>query len=128
MRSVTLAAVALLVACGADPNLDTDLDGITDAMEAELGTDPERADTDGDGFTDLEESDAGTDPLSATDHPYQAGWPMDTHCRDTIQPTGNDEGQIAEDFALFNQHGNAEKVRLYDFCDRTVLLVSSGFG
>lgn len=31
---------------------DTDGDGLTDAREAELGTDPAKADTDGDGFSD----------------------------------------------------------------------------
>jgi len=38
-----------------NPGLDTDGDGLTDAEEAQLGTDPLKADTDGDGLTDREE-------------------------------------------------------------------------
>ncbi|MGI8643489.1 MAG: hypothetical protein ACR2LS_05170, partial [Thermomicrobiales bacterium] len=45
--------------------LDTDGDGLTDAREAELGTDPALADTDGDGISDGDEVDfLGTDPLN----------------------------------------------------------------
>ena len=45
--------------------LDTDLDGLDDALEARFGTDPTLADTDGDGFSDLEEKFLGIDPLKA---------------------------------------------------------------
>lgn len=43
---------------------DTDGDGLTDAQEAQIGTDPTRADTDGDGLTDGEEVRFGLDPLN----------------------------------------------------------------
>ncbi|SDE10911.1 Outer membrane protein OmpA [Myxococcus virescens] len=44
--------------------VDTDGDGLTDAEEVVLGTDPENADTDGDGLPDgIEVNTAGTDPL-----------------------------------------------------------------
>lgn len=43
---------------------DYDNDGIPDADEVALGTDPMREDTDGDGFSDGVERLAGTDPLS----------------------------------------------------------------
>lgn len=36
-------------------NVDSDGDGLTDAQELQLGTDPHKADTDGDGLTDGEE-------------------------------------------------------------------------
>ena len=73
-------ALTALVACGEidgnngnnndgnngtdDPavEVDTDGDGLTDAEEADLGTNPELADSDGDLFDDLVEVDAGTDP------------------------------------------------------------------
>ncbi len=42
---------------------DSDGDGLTDAFEDMLGTDPNNADTDGDGVNDKEEVEAGTDPL-----------------------------------------------------------------
>jgi len=99
--------------------LDADGDGLTIAEEKALGTDPTRADTDEDGWTDGEEVDGHTDPLDATDHPYTGGWQMGA-CRHDIVPTGNAVGDIAEDFALMDQHG--ETVHLHDFCDRVVLI------
>ncbi len=73
-------------------DIDTDKDGLTDAKETELGTNPNKADsdgdglndgdevnihktaplkadTDGDGFNDKAEIDAGTDPLSPNSKP-----------------------------------------------------------
>ncbi|MGQ0805155.1 MAG: hypothetical protein ACT4PI_14995 [Actinomycetota bacterium] len=44
---------------------DTDADGLTDAEEAELGTDPNDADSDGDELTDFQEYEIGTDPNNA---------------------------------------------------------------
>lgn len=44
---------------------DTDGDGLPDAVEEELGTDPAKADTDGDGLNDLDEVLGGGDPLTA---------------------------------------------------------------
>jgi hypothetical protein len=49
-------------------NKDTDNDGVSDAEEARVGTDPNIADTDGDGFPDWEELRGGFDPLK-----YSAG-------------------------------------------------------
>ncbi|MBA2277714.1 MAG: hypothetical protein H0W06_08095 [Chloroflexia bacterium] len=46
------------------PAADTDDDGLSDAREAELGTDPERRDTDDDGIDDGGEIDLGSDPLN----------------------------------------------------------------
>ncbi len=48
----------------ASPTVDTDGDLLTDAQEAELGTNPELADSDGDGLTDFAE--VGFEPGSAT--------------------------------------------------------------
>ena len=42
--------------------VDNDSDGLTDAEEVELGSDPYSADTDGDGLPDLTELNAGTNP------------------------------------------------------------------
>lgn len=42
---------------------DPDGDGLTNAQEIALGTDPFRADTDGDGFNDGVEASAGSNPL-----------------------------------------------------------------
>jgi hypothetical protein len=49
---------------------DGDYDGLNDAEEAELGTDPVDADSDGDGSGDGEEVlTYGADPLDATSVP-----------------------------------------------------------
>jgi len=45
---------------------DTDTDGLTDAQEIAIGTDPNKADTDGDGLTDFDEVRTWqSDPLNA---------------------------------------------------------------
>ncbi|MEQ1572216.1 MAG: MopE-related protein, partial [Myxococcota bacterium] len=45
-----------------DPAPDSDGDGLSDLLEAELGTDPAQVDTDGDGLWDGAELDLGTTP------------------------------------------------------------------
>ena len=59
-RSILLCA--FLLACSGDGK-DADDDGLTDAEEEELGTDPDEADTDGDGLDDGDEVELGSDPL-----------------------------------------------------------------
>ncbi len=50
-------------------NTDSDYDGLSDADEAGLGTNPALADHDGDGFVDGHEVAAGSDPLSNASTP-----------------------------------------------------------
>lgn len=87
----------LLISCCAPP--DDDGDGLSNAEERTLGTDPHHADSDADGLNDLEESccrstdplisdsdgdgdldgfevEYGLDPMSADSHSYTMGWPM----------------------------------------------------
>jgi hypothetical protein len=61
--SVAGGAAAPDAAVGGGPDEDPDADGLTNAEEAEHGTDPQNPDTDGDGLSDGEEIAAGTDPL-----------------------------------------------------------------
>ena len=49
------------------PPPDTDNDGLTNAEEAQLGTDPNDGDTDGDTYADGGEVLSGTDPLDPND-------------------------------------------------------------
>jgi len=49
---------------------DGDRDGLSDAEEADLGTDPERGDSDGDGLGDLVELLVTMDPRTADDPPF----------------------------------------------------------
>jgi hypothetical protein len=51
-----------------DALLDLDGDGLTNAEEFALGTDPTRVDTDGDGVSDGVEVETGYDPLDPNDH------------------------------------------------------------
>ncbi|HMJ66813.1 MAG TPA: thrombospondin type 3 repeat-containing protein, partial [Candidatus Binatia bacterium] len=50
-----------------DSARDTDFDGLSDAYEMTIGTNPNRWDTDGDGVSDRDELIAGTNPNSALD-------------------------------------------------------------
>ena len=55
-----------LQAGGQNPDDDPDGDGLTNAQETALGTNPNVADTDGDGYSDGVEVRTGTDPLKAS--------------------------------------------------------------
>ena len=111
---------------GTDPNAsDTDGDGLSDSEEASLGTDPTNADSDGDGYSDSEEGDANTDPMDGDSHPYTGGYDV-SRCETDPQSTGsNDVGDVTDDFALVDQFGDV--VNLYDFCGKTVLLINGAF-
>ena len=111
---------------GGGESLDSDGDGLTDAEEAELGTDPDNADSDGDLYSDYDEVELGTDPLDYWDHAYTGGWPVDVDCRDDVTSTGNEVGEIAEYWEASDQ--NTDKVKLYDFCAHAVLLGTAEFG
>jgi len=110
---------------GTDPDLvDSDGDGIEDGDEVDQGLNPLDTDSDGDGIDDGEELDIGTDPSDATSKPYTGGWPMDS-CADEISgaPSSNRNGEVVNNFQLTDQHGDL--VNFYDFCDHAVLLVVS---
>ena len=108
----------------AAPAPDSDGDGLSDAEEAALGSDPHNPDTDGDGWTDLEEVEGFTDPTKKKDHPYTGGWAMGA-CRHDLVATGDAVGDVTDNFELIDQYGDT--VRLHDFCDREVLLVGAAF-
>ncbi|MBA2319971.1 MAG: hypothetical protein H0V89_02345 [Deltaproteobacteria bacterium] len=116
------AQVELGGGTASDP--DTDGDGLTDAQEAELGLDPASNDSDGDTFPDGDEVAANADPLDPDHHPYAGGWPI-AACRTDIVETGNQVGDVAANFKLTDAFGDT--VHLYDFCDRTVLLIYAAF-
>ena len=112
-----------LTACGASEvllNHDSDQDGLYSAEEQLLGTDPQNPDSDGDGIIDGDELDNGTDPKQPN---YPQGWPMGDCRNNEIADTGHSPGEVAANFELL--HADGTPVRLYDFCDQTILLVTS---
>ena len=92
-------------------------------IDSALGHDA--GDEDGDGFTNAEEEAGGSDPNDPNDVPYAGGWQKDLECADSIVSTGNELGQVAEDFTLLDQFG--EELSLHDFCNHVVLIEFSGF-
>jgi len=70
-------AAHVLVSCGESsdsPLQDSDGDGLSDAQENRIGTDPYNHDTDGDGYHDEEEVLSSTDPVDRTDPPVVIGY------------------------------------------------------
>jgi YD repeat-containing protein len=61
---------------GSNPNADPDNDGLSNAQEIQLGTDPLNADTDGDTYVDGLEVLLRSDPLNPNSIPklYTSGW------------------------------------------------------
>jgi hypothetical protein len=104
--------------------VDSDGDGISDAEEKEIGSDPALEDSDGDGYADGIEVESYTDPTDRNDHPYIGGWPIDA-CRNDLEGTGMAEGDVIPDITLLDQYG--EEVRIHDFCDHAVLIEHAGF-
>jgi len=77
---------------------DDDFDGLTNAAEARLGTDPDNRDTDGDKIPDLIELRLGTDPLVPDAMPDR----MKDPDRD-LASDGTDEGEMI--VAMFKVEG-----------------------
>jgi hypothetical protein len=117
MRLVFLTTLTVGCLAEVDVNVDPDGDGLSDAEEAELGTDRVIADSDGDGFDDGAELIGKTDPLDEWSKPYD-------QCRDSIVGTGNAVGEISFDWELPNQWETT--TRLYNYCDRVALLIFAG--
>jgi thiol-disulfide isomerase/thioredoxin len=125
----TLLCLPLLLcfaACAsADPDLDSDGDGLTDAIEAELGTDPALSDSDGDGYEDGDEQQAGSDPTDPDDVIYTGGWPYNSSKDDLADPGWDpsaEEGSVVPRYTAVDQYG--DQVELWDFGghDRPVVL------
>jgi hypothetical protein len=126
MRLLFLSLALPLAGCLADVavDVDPDGDGLADADEATLGSDPGTPDSDGDGFDDGDEASQHTNPIDAEDHPYLGGWQIGA-CRDEVEPTGTTEGEVSNNFELPDQFG--EMVSFHDFCDQVVYVVFAAF-
>jgi thiol-disulfide isomerase/thioredoxin len=94
MRTPLFLAALSLTACGIF-NDDWDGDGLTNAEERELGTDPRNADTDGDGLDDgIEVNVIGTDPLlpDTDDDGLLDGAEVLQHNTDPLHPDTDRDG------------------------------------
>ncbi len=139
-------ALSLAVLAGCEPEEteapDSDEDGLTDAEEADLGTDPDNADsdgdtisdgvevdleldplnvdTDGDSYQDNWEQTEGTDPGDANSVIYQGGWPYNPNKSQyegrTWDDAGNREGDELAYFTFLDANG--DMVDIYDFADQ----------
>ena len=97
---------------------DSDGDGPSDALENELGTDPDNADSDGDGYGDGDEYGAGSDPTDENDVIYTGGWPYNSLKDEREDPgwdPGASEGADVPRFTAVDQYG--DMVELWDFGD-----------
>ena len=108
---------------GTDPDkVDTDDDGLSDFTEVEQGLDPLAADTDQDGFTDGEEftkGTDGTDPMSY-ERTTEGEWPDLSGWADTEGSTGFAIGDQLQNMKGEDQFGN--DVELYQFWGNVILI------
>ena len=99
-----------------NPDQDDDGDGLTNAEEEALGTDPSSIDSDEDGYQDGHEVTEGSDPTDPDDKIYIGGWPYNPD-KDAYEDPGFDstpaEGTTLPRWAAIDQYG--ESVDLYDF-------------
>lgn len=108
---------------GTNPDLaDTDGDGIGDLAESTGVTDPLVADTDGDGFDDGRELEDGTDPVDFMSYVRSTDgeWPDLSGNVDESTPTGWGMGDRFQDFTTLDQYG--QDVSLYQFWGNVVLV------
>ncbi|MFN7143469.1 MAG: thioredoxin domain-containing protein [Myxococcota bacterium] len=149
MRPLFASVVFLLApACivdgapsGGDPDAtaDADGDGLTDAQEADLGSDPAAADSDGDGFDDKSEVDAGTSPTWEYSHVFENGDYLVGACPEkpdtsAVGPTGTgsyggqswdayQEGDVLDNFKAWDRW--EQEVTPYSFCGNYTLVTLS---
>ena len=102
--------------------LDSDEDGLSDAEEAELGTDPLDKDTDDDNYWDSWELIEGTDPLSLDSRIYTGFWPYnpqkDALTQGSWAAASTAVGSQFPRQTFLDQHGDS--VDLYDFSNFTI--------
>ena len=133
MKTITILSVtALLLGClpaaeeeTCDLVDDCDSDGLTNAEEAELGTDPNSADSDGDGFSDQDELTTGSDPTDENSGVYDSGgWPYNPNKSELGEPDWESTPSLGAQvprFQAVDQWGNT--VDLYDFAGQGVPVV-----
>ncbi len=116
---------------GTDPTSDdTDGDGVADGEEVELGTDPTNADSDGDGFSDGDEVDESTDPLDKFDWEFGGErWPdlaADAIAAGADEADEYEMDEVMPNFEYRDQFD--QRVNLHQFYGYVILLdLSAGW-
>lgn len=102
---------------GTDPAVaDSDADGLADGAEVTAGTDPLATDSDGDTYSDFDETTEGTDPLDPESRIYTGYWPYNPNKGDIEDPgwdQGAKEGRTLPNFVYVDQFG--QEVSIYDY-------------
>jgi hypothetical protein len=104
---------------GGNATTDSDEDGLTDAFEDTIGTDPNDPDTDGDGFSDSEEHLNYFFADDATDFPYEGDYPRGPIPRE-VAGEGWAEGDISNNWIGTDQYG--EDLQLHRFYGNVVVV------
>lgn len=101
---------------GGIPNPDGDC--LTDAEEAELGTNPNAVDSDGDGISDCDEIACVSNPADPNEKCYACGWKHNDP--GNLVSTGAKEGDVIANLDLIDQC--KEPVHLWDFAQEYHIL------
>jgi hypothetical protein len=99
--------------------IDSDEDGLTDAFEDSIGTDPDDADTDGDGFSDGEEHRSFFFADDASDFPYEGDYPRSAIPRE-VDGDGWSQGDVSNNWTGTDQWG--EDLQLHRFYGNVVVV------
>lgn len=132
--NVQLALSLVQDAPASDPDADSDSDGLTDAEEAELGTDPNNHDTDGDGYFDLGEVNFGSDPLDPASVPTGPQTENTVTINKLLCPAGYEGNDFAGDCdetpagVLFTIGLDASEFGMSDETDANGVVTFSGLG
>jgi thiol-disulfide isomerase/thioredoxin len=102
---------------GSDPeNPDSDDDGMLDGEEVDFGSDPNLRDTDGDGYSDFSEFQMSTNPEDADSVVFESGWPHNPFKSEIVDPGMSASarvGDVVGNLTTEDQFGN--ETELYNW-------------
>lgn len=99
---------------------DVDGDGLPNAFETDIGTDPNDTDSDGDGYQDGEEYEQRFYPWDGSDYPYIGDYPRQAIPWVELPSDGWGEGDRSGNWTAVDQHG--QELQLHRFWGNVVLV------